>query len=565
MFALSKYYASFKIVTPSTLDIAPEMIMRCHKLLLYSFKRPKPIQFRRTSLMSGHRTISQAPMAGCQSMKSLFDYTAGRWLHLDSPQREARYLQFNFDRLCEKVLSLCPSATSIQSCQKLEGGFSRAFIITTDNGRCVVAKIPTSVAGPARFITNSEVATITYLQQNAEIPIPTILDWSDDLANPIGSAYIIMEHAGGVPLHQMWPKMSFPQKMNCIRSISTNIMKMSELDFPGYGSLYFADAVFLDTGLKQKLDDYKYCIGPSCRNTYWDCNVGEPRYYAFKGPNRGPWRDLLSYSSALIDVGLARLPPADDPVPHQQPSYQGAVSEHLELLGLGQALFPKLIQHPLIQSNAAPTLFHPDLHKRNIFVSEDDPTVVTGFIDWQSTCIEPAFYYADDVPDFAKPPVDETSEGTEESLCSQAFEAGLGLLAPRLAAVRKIDEILLRPFRYCHRTWKDGVVPFTHELMQLRDHWQDFGFKEGCPIPVLGSEEMRIYQERLDIYDKMLAVRQDIVETLGVEQDGWIPEDRWEEVKEAHQRIYEAVLAAMESEKDRQDMKMMWPFDGVKA
>ena len=131
------------------------------------------------------------------------------------------------------------------------------------------------------------------VKQYSKIPIPTILDWSDDLTNPIGSAYIIMEHAGGVPLQHMWPKMSFTQKMNCIRSISMNIMKMSELDFPAYGSLYFADAPFLGADSRQRLDDSKYCIGPHCRSTYWDCNVGEPRYYAFKGLNRGPCEMLF--------------------------------------------------------------------------------------------------------------------------------------------------------------------------------------------------------------------------------------------------------------------------------
>ncbi|KAK2873751.1 hypothetical protein FQN49_002114 [Arthroderma sp. PD_2] len=326
-----------------------------------------------------------------------------------------------------------------------------------------------------------------------------------------------MEHAGGVPLQHMWPAMSATQRINCIRSISANIMDISELDFPAYGSLYFADAPFLDSGSKELLENPKYCIGPHCRSTYWDCNVGEPRYYAFKEPNRGPWSDLSLYSSALIDVGLARLPPTDHPITQPQPSYQGSVEKHLELLKLGQAVFPKLIQHPQIQSNAAPTLFHPDLHKRNIFVSEDNPTTITGFIDWQSTSVEPAFYYADEVPDFAKPPQEESSEVTGDNLCSQAYEVGLSLLAPRLAAAKKIDETLLRPFRYCHRTWKDGFVPFTYELVQLRDHWNDLGFIEDCPIPALSSQEMLTYREQLEIYDKMLAFRQDLVETLGVE------------------------------------------------
>jgi hypothetical protein len=53
---------------------------------------------------------------------------------------------------------------------------------------------------------------------------------------------------------------------------------------------------------------------------------------------------------------------------------------------------------------AGPTLLHLDIHKRNIFVSEDDPSSVTAVIDWQSTSPEPAFVYATEKPDFVKDP-----------------------------------------------------------------------------------------------------------------------------------------------------------------
>lgn len=83
-------------------------------------------------------------------------------------------MKFNIDQLCKKVLSLCPSAISIRSCKKLEGGFSKAFVITTDNGKRLVAKLPTSVAGPPRLVTNSEVATMAYcrLSGNDELLLP---------------------------------------------------------------------------------------------------------------------------------------------------------------------------------------------------------------------------------------------------------------------------------------------------------------------------------------------------------------------------------------------------------
>ena len=40
------------------------------------------------------------------------------------------------------------------------------------------------------------------IQSNTSIPIPKILDWSDDAANSVGSEYIIIEHIAGVQLQQ---------------------------------------------------------------------------------------------------------------------------------------------------------------------------------------------------------------------------------------------------------------------------------------------------------------------------------------------------------------------------
>ncbi|WPG98101.1 Hypothetical protein R9X50_00088700 [Acrodontium crateriforme] len=53
------------------------------------------------------------------------------------------------------------------------------------------------------------------------------------------------------------------------------------------------------------------------------------------------------------------------------------------------------------------TLFHPDFHTRNILVEPEDPTVITGIIDWQSAAIEPAFLFDAETPDFAEELPDE--------------------------------------------------------------------------------------------------------------------------------------------------------------
>lgn len=90
------------------------------------------------------------------------NYTTGRWLRRDKQERDARYISFDFDALRKRVVALCQGATSIVSYEKKEGGFNRVFIFTSDNGKRVVARLPTRIAGPFKLTTNSEVATIKY-------------------------------------------------------------------------------------------------------------------------------------------------------------------------------------------------------------------------------------------------------------------------------------------------------------------------------------------------------------------------------------------------------------------
>ena len=95
-------------------------------------------------------------------------YTSGRWLRRDKLERDSRYINFDFEALCRRVVELCPGAVSIANYDKKEGGFNRIFIFTTNNGKRVVAKLPFTPAGPPRLTTNSEVATNKYREFRAK-------------------------------------------------------------------------------------------------------------------------------------------------------------------------------------------------------------------------------------------------------------------------------------------------------------------------------------------------------------------------------------------------------------
>jgi len=103
-------------------------------------------------------TADLSPVSGVDP----FAYTSGRWLHRDEAQRKARYLTFDFNLLCRKVLDACPGARQILRYDKKEGSFNRVFIFHMDNESQLVARLPFRVAGPKRLTTNSEVATMSY-------------------------------------------------------------------------------------------------------------------------------------------------------------------------------------------------------------------------------------------------------------------------------------------------------------------------------------------------------------------------------------------------------------------
>ena len=139
------------------------------------------------------------------------------------------------------------------------------------------------------------------VQSHTSVPIPNILEWSDNASNDIGSEYIIMEHARGIQLHCRWPTMDAVQQIRCIGSIVRNIRKTTALTFSAYGSLYFTDSFI---GLDSKIPvDRRFCVGPYCTTRYWDCNVDDARYYVSIKPNRGPCKIDLVRESHMVCAG----------------------------------------------------------------------------------------------------------------------------------------------------------------------------------------------------------------------------------------------------------------------
>ncbi|KAL2046319.1 hypothetical protein N7G274_001766 [Stereocaulon virgatum] len=343
---------------------------------------------------------------------------------------------------------------------------------------------------------------MAYLRSHTTLPVPRILGWSDDSSNHIGAEYIIKEHVAGVRLHERWSTMAGQQHMLCVKALSMMIKEMAAIAFPSYGRLYFSNAP-IKPHLKPELAD-GFCLRPHRGATSWNCNTDEARIYGNSNHNRGPWLDLPNYCSGLIDTGFSRIPKANIQTDKRLP-YQGSIEEHTCPLNTSREVIERLIESPLIQNTASPTLLHAELHKRNIYVSDEDPTLVTGLIDGQSTSVEPAFIYANETPDFAAHPdhvpladdgretpagkgeIVEDKKYKDALLCSQTFDVCMKGFVPKLRAARALDDMLLKPFRYCHSSWRDSAAAVRQELIEVSKSWKELGLAGSCPY--LPTEE----------------------------------------------------------------------------
>lgn len=293
-------------------------------------------------------------------------------------------------------------------------------------------------------------------------------------------------------------------------------------------------------------------------------------------------KDLTSYYLGLIETGFSRLP--KEPVTQEALPHQGSVQDHIRLLKISQEVMQRLVEDKRIQDAATPTLLHPDFHMRNIFVSAEDPTLITGLIDWQSTSIEPAFVYANETPDFAALPEEQgeymfegghpeqTSPGSKErewkdaSICYQTYDVCMKGLVPKLRPARLLDPSLFRLFQYSHTTWRDSAAALHQELIELSDRWAELGLQGTCPFSPT-EEEVKRHAQNYEDFETFQKLKLWLKHSLQTNSDGWIPNDKWDTAKDAHRAAYDQwIQTARESESRGEGLTVakadkLWPFD----
>jgi hypothetical protein len=129
-------------------------------------------------------------------------------------------------------------------------------------------------------MTASEVATMDYVRNYLNLPVPKVLAWSSKAAtNGIGAEYIIMETAQGIQVSNVWAGLDARKKKNIVNSIVSAEQKLLEAKFSQYGSLYYRDDIsevdraprlYADSSRPDDGSEAKFCIGPTANRSFYE-------------------------------------------------------------------------------------------------------------------------------------------------------------------------------------------------------------------------------------------------------------------------------------------------------
>ncbi|EAW06852.1 uncharacterized protein ACLA_085470 [Aspergillus clavatus NRRL 1] len=454
-----------------------------------------------------------------------------------------------------------------------------------NDGNEVIAKIPCPNAGPPSLTTASEVATLKFLRSRTSIRVPKVLAWSADAANSVGAEYIIMEKIRGVALSEKWEVMNTLERYKIVDQVVQIEKELVNISFPAYGSLFLRDslpATCRQYPLPAELDpEGLFCIGPSCKRTWWHGNFVDR--FRSVSKDMGPWARFSEYALSIVQRELAHIRSSGAEVQRQLHKFDESqsIDEYESLLENVNMALPILSHDPRVTDASDPVVWHTDLHLGNIFVSPNEPSIIEGIIDWQSSQICPLFIQAR-FPEFLTPPKDYTfgpdlpalPDGfddhspeqkeqaiNEKELASRSKYYEMSSLAHNrcIYNAMKLDSRLWEPFTYCQLFSQGSLVPLRHCLIRLSQDWSSLGLPGSCPFLISENELQRHNEQKLKYEDRLYLC--DLVKSqLFTDDAGWVPNDRWEATEKANKELYNMYVETMSEELTPQAAAKNWPF-----
>lgn len=244
-----------------------------------------------------------------------------------------------------------------------EGGFNKVYKVQHDDAEYIMRV--TLPVDPRRK-TQSEAATLDFIQQNTDVPVPTVIAFDASNDNALCFEWMLLEHMPGKPLKQHWKSLPLEKKRALVKRIALYVVQLFRARIQGIGNLYHSA-----TSRDDAVDQTNFRVGRIVSHEFfWDDRTTQvfPRG-PFSSSRRWLQARLLLHHQASKDV--IEMSRDEDDIDVAQ---QVAILEQ-RLASLLPSIFE--VNHEVEET----ALFHDDLSQQNIMVDEDGN--LTAIIDWE--------------------------------------------------------------------------------------------------------------------------------------------------------------------------------------
>lgn len=127
--------------------------------------RPKWLIPPRSESQSTAR-ISKSAVTGVEDSEDLHRFTRSRFVSNEATEMAQRYAHFDLNQLVDIAAQAVGSTSCVKAEKLAEGAFNKALLLTMEDGKQAVARVPNPSAGQIYLTTASEVATMRYVSRS---------------------------------------------------------------------------------------------------------------------------------------------------------------------------------------------------------------------------------------------------------------------------------------------------------------------------------------------------------------------------------------------------------------
>lgn len=272
----------------------------------------------------------------------------------------------NVCRLRLQIDSKEPCSVSFHA----EGAFNKLYLVKAGHDRSWLMRVSLPVCPHHK--TRSEVATIKWLRENTDIPVPQVFDFDDSNANEIGFEWILMGVMPGVSAWSRWRWLPMAQKVLLTQRIAEYQAQLFRHKFTA--------ACFRRIGTLHPVMSEESTPEPGQMVTSEFFMGNRIKYDVPRGPFRSSHDWLKSYLEIISrDCEKISATTEDD---DEKEEADAMLRVARRLLGLLPRIFPS-IQNPAERT----ALYHDDLGLSNVLIDEQGS--LTAIVDWECVSAVP--------------------------------------------------------------------------------------------------------------------------------------------------------------------------------